>query len=878
MNHQNKNALQHFLIILCVVFGFGMQNKVLGDPYNPGNQKRETYNFNTHWLFFKGDNSQAYLKNFADSTWINVNLPHTPALEPYLTHCSFLGICWYRKHFTIDDKYKNKKIYIEFEAAMHKADVYINGVHKLTHKGGYLPFTVDITNEALFDGAQNVIAVQVNNADSVLGNRLPPGGSNAQKDFCFFGGLYRNSKIYFTDKVHITDPILEAKVDSGGIFVTYSNISTSSATVNITTHVRNEDTSAQNCSIITTLVDSGNQVVATATTNSQNISAGGNYQFSQSIVVSNPRLWDVDTPYLYNVYTSVKTDSGYVDDMVTRIGIRQINFTKADGFELNGKRIKFMGVNRHQEFPYVGNAGPNSLEYRDALKMKEAGIQYVRTSHYPQSPAFLDACDELGILVMSSLSGWQWWADNNEFKNNAYQIMRDMIRRDRNRPGIIVWELSLNESNQSPTFSTNATAILRAEYPGNQAYSCGWDNYSSYDVAIESSQAGGRGYTGTKPFIMSEYGDWEFGGNSSTSRCSRKTNAAQLQQVSNHQFSLNANRALSFLSGDGLWVFEDYNRGYAPDICKAGMIDLMRLPKYSYYFYQSQRDPNHIIVNVNSGPMVFIANTWEPGTASVKVFSNCDTVDLYINDTYIKSQAPDVGANTKYLLHPPFTFTNLAWQAGKIEAKAKIKGQVVASHAVYTPTAPSYISVVIDSVHRNLVADGSDLVTAYAYVKSDNDAVVTNDSSLITFSISGSGKLIGEKTVNAEAGIVGIFIQSTTTAGAITITASSKGLTSGSAQITSVPMTDEYTGNIPGLGIPIDSAWTKVDDAAPSILYNTKWTANSKDSGYMGTNHFCNVTGQIAKFTFSGARVRFDGFKRNDLGKLKYRLMTQWLQ
>lgn len=867
MNNQNSNTGKHIFFIMCVVLGFGLQSNVLGDPYNSANQKRETYNFNTDWLFYKGDNSQASLNNFVDSKWINVNLPHTPVLEPFVSHNSFLGICWYRKHFTIDKKYKGKKIYIEFDAGMHKADVYINGVWKLTHKGGYLPFTVDITNEALFEGGQNIIAVKLNNADSVLGNRLPPGGSNAQKDFCFFGGLYRGSKIYFTNNLHITDPVLESRVDSGGIFVNYSNVSTASATINISTHLRNEGPTTQNCSVITTLVDSGNNIVATATSGGQNISAGGNYQFSQSLVVTNPRLWDVDDPYIYTVYTSVKADTNYVDDTITRIGIRQISFTKAGGFELNGKRIKFMGVNRHQDFPYIGNAAPNSLQYRDALKMKEAGIQYVRTSHYPQSPAFLDACDQLGILVMSSLSGWQWWADNNEFKSNAYQIMRDMIRRDRNRPGIITWELSLNESNQSAAFSTKATSILREEYPGDQAYSSGWDNYSSYDIAIESTQAGARSYTGTKPFIISEYGDWEYGGNSSTSRCSRAIEAAQLQQVTNHQQSLSLNRGLSFLSGDGLWVFEDYNRGYAADICQAGMIDLMRLPKYSYYFYQSQRDPNHIIGNVNSGPMVFIADTWQSGSTSVKVFSNCDTIDLYINNTFIKSQAPDAGSNTANLVHPPFTFTKLTWQAGKIEAKAKINGQVVASHIVYTPVTPSYISIAIDSVHRNLVADGSDIVTAYAYIKSDSNAVVTNASNLITFSVSGPGKLIGVKSINAVAGIIGIFIQSTQTAGTIIITASSNGLTSGSAQITSVPMTDKYSGVIPNLGVDIDSAWTKVDDnVTSSIKYSTQWTANLKDSGYLGTNHYSNVTGQVAKFTFSGTKIRYDGFKRNDLG------------
>jgi beta-galactosidase len=865
MNYLFRNN-KHLVLVMMIIIGMWMIIPISGEQYNLNNSKRETYNFNTHWLFCRGDESSAYIIDFADTTWANVNLPHTPVLEPFVTSNSFLGICWYRKHFTIDSSYIDKKIYIEFEAGMHVADVYVNGVLETSHKGGYLPFTVDITDNAEFGNKENIIAVRLDNSDAALSNILPPGGTNASRDFCFFGGLYRDSRIYFTDKIHVTDPILENKVASGGVFVTYTDVTTASATVNVKTHIRNEGLTAQDCEVITTLVDTNNEIIATTTT-IQNISAGGDFQFSQVLNVSNPILWDLDNPYLYDLYENIKIDTNYIDDTKTKIGIRTIKFTKDGGFELNGERIKLMGANRHQDFAYLGNAGPNSLQYRDALLMKEAGMQYVRTSHYPQDPSFLDACDELGIVVMTCLQGWQYWADNDKFKNNAYQMMRDMIRRDRNHPSIIVWELSLNESDQSAAFSANATSILREEYPGDQAYSCGWNNWANYDVAIQASQHGARNYTGTYPFIISEYGDWDYGGSTSTSRCARKDGDTDLlTQVSNHQESLDKNRALTFLSADGLWSFEDYNRGYSSNICQSGLLDLMRLPKYSYYFYQSQRDPGHIIENVNSGPMVFIASSWQSGTNSVKVFSNCEEVDLYINDVYIKTQTPDVGVNNNNLLHPPFTFNDLTWETGKVEARAKIGGLVVAVHTVYTPGTPDHVDVEIENKNRLFIADGSDIVTAYAYIKSSNDTIVSNASNVIHFSVSGPAKLIGKKTINAEAGIYGIFIQAGTIPGIIQITASSEGLTSGSDEITSVAMNNEYPGVISDIGVAPEDYWTKIDDTHSSIIYSTQWTANSEDTGYKATNHYSDISDQLVKFPFHGTKVRYIGFKGNDLG------------
>ena len=207
--------------------------------------------------------------------------------------------------------------------------------------------------------------------------------------------------MHITDKLHVSDAVYANKAGSGGILVTYSSVSSGSATVQIKTNIKNDDTVAKNCTVKTTIVDaSNNQVVVTLTSSAQNIGASSDYTFTQSTTIANPKLWTTDTPNLYTVYTAVQDGSTYVDSYKTTIGIRTVAFSKANGFQINGVRLKFMGANRQQEYPYIGYAASNNLQYRDAVKYKEAGFQFIRLSHYPHDPSFLDACDKLGIMIL----------------------------------------------------------------------------------------------------------------------------------------------------------------------------------------------------------------------------------------------------------------------------------------------------------------------------------------------------------------------------------------------------------------------------------------------------------------------------------------------
>jgi len=772
--------------------------------WQPPETHREKINFNIGWKFYKGPISGDAAKDYsypADSSWTSVTVPHNPPISlstpdparPAWGSYCYEGVSWYRKHFTIDSYYQaqGRKIFIEFEAANTVAVVWINGTQLTTHSGGYLPFTVDITNYANFGATENVIAVKV---DNTYNANVPPGESG----WFNWGGIYRDVWMHITDKLHITDAVYAGKVADGGIFVTYPAVSTSSAQVQVKTNIDNEYTSAKSCTVKTYLLNPDNQIVDTnGISSTQSVAADVNYTFAQTATVSDPCLWHPNHPYLYTVLTEVYDSNVLVDTYQTRIGIRSINFTKAGGFQINGETFRFMGTNRMQDYPYLGYAMSNSEQYREAVKLKEAGFQYVRTAHYPQDSAFMEACDELGLLVMDEIPGFQNMGGST-FITNSYQNMRDMIRRDRNHACVIAWELSLNETWFNSTYANNAYNIGHAEYPGNQCFVSGWEiaGTSYPDVYIATPSVDARTYSGSKPLVVSEYGDYEYARLGSIDGADRAAwyvggygdigygESGMLVQAGNHQDGLHLNRGLTNMCGDGLWVAFDYAN------YEQGAIDKLRIPKFSYYFFQSQRNPNQIIPGIDSGPMIYIANYWtSTSTTDVKVFSNCEQVKLYINSVLWATQSPDTAYPTANLLHPPFTFSGLTWVTGTLKAEGLINGAVVATHIVKTPGTASSIIVSFDA--DEMTADGSDIIFVYANVVSSNGAVVQSfggnaGTDNITFNVTGPATIVSPTVIRAEAGTAAILIRSTTRPGQITVTATKTGLTSGNANINSI--------------------------------------------------------------------------------------------
>jgi beta-galactosidase len=351
----------------------------------------------------------------------------------------------------------------------------------------------------------------------------------------------------------------------------------------------------------------------------------------------------------------------------------------------------------------------------------------------------------------------------------------------------------LNESGFNQAYATQAVNIGHAEYPGDQCFVAGWLFDATYNVFIATPSRlvdlyGTREYPGIAPFIISEYGDYEYGGTSNVHRATWLTGGysgevAMLQQAWNHQNGLNLNRGLSNMCGDGLWVGFDY--GPYPQ----GIIDKLRVPKFSHYFFRSQRDPNLIIPGIDSGPMVYIANYWTSSSPhDVNVYSNCDQVKLYINDVNQGIRTHNTDANSVNLLHPPFSFTGLTWASGELKAEGYIGGNLVATHIVRTPGTASSIIVSFDA--SEMVADGSDIIFVYASVVDANGTVVptygNSSSQNITFNVTGPATLVSPSVIRAEAGISTALLRSSTRPGQVTVTVTATGLSSGTANINSI--------------------------------------------------------------------------------------------
>ena len=732
----------------------------------------EKQNFNENWLFKIIENSKkdtlSFQENETVSNWQLIQLPHTPKIEPKIVNNQWQGISCYKKEFNLSKQLKNKKLFFKFEGAMNIAEVWINDKKLIKHHGGYLPFVIDFTEVALFDSI-NTILVQLNNKDNPITGPKPL----EKLDFNTYGGIYRNVWLIAKNKLHITDPIFENKTASGGVFVTYSKVSEEEATINIKTHIRNETEKTKSFLIRNTLFKNDSTIVSIETENHV-LDKNLDKEIIANIEVNNPKLWSPRTPNLYTLKTELIENGVVVDFESTRIGIKTMQFVGQD-FYLNGEKTFLRGVNRHQEYPYVGYALSDNANYRDAKKIKEAGFDYVRLSHYPQSNSFMNACDELGLVTIDAILGWQYFSEDKKFQTHIFQTAKDLIRRDRNHASVIAWEVSLNESWMPELFIDSLVNIAKKEYPGNQCFTAGWQSYG-YDIYLQARQHRLQHYDPNlkKPYNVSEYGDWEYyamnaglnqddwNGLLKEERSSRQLRSAGekalLQQAKNIQEAHNDNLSTPAFA-DGYWVMFDYNRGYADDLESSGIMDIFRIPKPSFYFYKSQRDYDHPF----GKPMVYIANKWKKDSPlDVTVFSNCDEVELFLNGKSVGRKKPDTNRISDNLKHPPFTFNLKSFKKGKLVAKAFIKNKIVVTDIVISPEKPSKIKVVIDDNYIDLKKEDNDVFFVYANVVDENNTVISDFKGNIQFNIEGKGIFIGENPVKVEAGVASILLKTNT--------------------------------------------------------------------------------------------------------------------
>ncbi|GAB3539417.1 beta-galactosidase [Pontibacter brevis] len=760
-------------------------------------------NFNDDWEFVRDiDTTDAAARLSGSSLgqvdWEQVSLPHTARLEPIeKTEQQWQGDAFYRKTFLLPASDQGRHIALKFEAAMQVADVYLNGQHVCKHLGGYLPFYVDISDAVNF-GMENTLLVKLNNEDNPV---VPPGKPLADLDFNYYSGLYRNVYLITKDKLYISDPIDANRVAGGGMLLHYSAVSPEQATLMVQTEVKNDHSNSRRAQVRVVLKDRDGNRVAAAMSDPVTIRAGAFGTFRQELQIPNPNLWSPDSPYLYNLSVELVQDEKVIDHMPLRTGVRSYRFA-ADGFYLNGEKLFLRGTNRHQEYPYVGYALSDNARYRDAYKIKEAGFNFIRSSHYPQSPAFLDAADELGLLVMDAIPGWQFFG-NEAFQNNSIKDVRDMVRRDRNHASVIAWEASLNESGMTKEFMEATHRAVHEELPFPNTYTSGWIDYA-YDIFIPARQHAKapdywNKYDKQKPLFIAEYGDWEYYAQNAgfnqkeyadlteEARTSRQLRGfgqrRLLQQALNYQEAHNSNLQGPAV-GDANWLMYDYKRGYAPDIEASGIMDIVRLPKFAYYFYQSQAGPNLEPQAEFGKPMIFIANYWnDPELKTVKVFSNADEVELQLSGKTIARQKPDQDKYSTHLNHPPFTFEVPQYQPGTLTAIGYINGQQVVQTQQSTAGAPAKLRLQTDISGREATAGQNDVLFVYAYITDAKGNTVPDASNQVSFQVDGDAEIVYTDTVDAEAGIAAIFLKVGDTPGAIRVTANSSGLESAATTV-----------------------------------------------------------------------------------------------
>jgi beta-galactosidase len=640
---------------------------------------------------------------------------------------------------------------------MNVADVWLDGRPLGRHLGGYLPFGFDITDRVA-PGRASVLAVRLDNRDSPITGPRPL----ADLDFNPYHGLYRDVHLWVKDPLHITDPILADRPAGGGVFVRCEHATPDSASVRVQAHIRNADVRARRFRLRCTLLDAAGVPAAESLSEVQELEAGADVAVGQLLAVSAPALWSPRTPHLYTLHAELLEDGVRVDAETTRVGLRRLEIT-AGGLSINGEPLFLRGTNRHQEYPYIGYALSAEAQYRDARRIKEAGFDYVRLSHYPQSPAFMDACDELGLVVMDCIPGWQYYNPDPAFVELQYRNCRELIRRDRNHPCVVLWEVSLNESAMPPEFVARAQAIAHEEYPGDQCFTAGWT--TGYDVFLQARQHGGCRDGRHRPCVVSEYGDWEYYAMNAgldqtawTDLTPAESNSRQLrwqgerallQQATNFQEAHDDNLG-TIAFADGLWVMYDYNRGYAPDVESSGCMDLFRLPKFSYHFFRSQRAPA-------TGPVVFVASHWMPGSASeVRVFSNCEEVALSLDGRLLERRRPDRDRIATRLAHPPFTFRTGGFRPGRLEAVGYIGGRPVARHAVRTPGPIERLTLAVDLAGRALDGKQRDVLFCHASLRDAHGTIVPDGWENVSFGVVGDAALVGRNPYSSEAGISSI--------------------------------------------------------------------------------------------------------------------------
>ncbi len=702
--------------------------------------------FNDDWLYTPRDVDA----NTPDSTFEPVTLPHTNIELPSrnFDNMDYQFTSTYRKRFSIPERIAGSRVYIDFEGVMTAAQVSINGRNLGEHDGGFVPFSFDITDH--LTDSENLLTVKV---DSSERPDIPPNGNRV--DYLTFGGIYREVALRLVEPVHIQ--MLHVRtLDALG-----------SPCVEIDVWVQNQSGNEQTC-LLRAGTSAGGEGSASIT-----VAAGRSAMTTIALEGGQYDLWTLDAPTLYTAFVALFNGEATADRLETRFGVREAVF-KADGFYLNGERLKLIGLNRHQTYPYIGAAAPARLQRQDADILKhELGINIARTSHYPQSPHFLDRCDEIGLLVFEEIPGWQWIGDE-DWKALSLRDVQVMIERDRNHPSIILWGVRINESWDDSAFYSATNNLAHQLDATRQTGGVRFFQESEFleDVFTYNDFSNTVVEPLHTPHLVTEFNGHMFPTKTSDQEERQMEHAVRHARIQDQQMGMDN------VCGAIGWCAFDYNThdnfGSGDRICYHGVMDIFRLPKFAADFYASQTPPS-------VRPVLQAATFWTMGDRSgggnspLIVFSNCDAIQIYYGDSAIGRFEPD-RAGYPHLAHPPYTITafenTLMW--GQPYSDLRIVGlvddQPVIEQRFEAGALPKSIELTVDDAE--LDADGADMTRVIVRVTDKYGNRLPYANTAITFGVEGPGAIIGENPFVLIGGQGAVYLKTTHDAGTITVTAS----------------------------------------------------------------------------------------------------------
>ena len=394
-------------------------------------QQRVVYTINDAWKFKKGYSFDAQSARCDDAAWETVNIPHTWNNKDTDDKSPgfYRGASWYRKHLFVDKSQEGRQAILYFEGANQEVQLYLNGQFVGEHKGGYTRFCFDVTSKLQY-GQENLFAVCVSNA---YNPNIPP----LSADFTFYGGIYRDVYLQFMNPIHIATN----DYASSGVYIRTPKVNRSEAVVEITTLLTNDANEAVEVLVENVVCDADGKMIEKSKASVKLAAGETKIDVSKTIKIASPRLWDIDDPYRYKVYSRVidKRNGILLDEVASPLGLRWFKFDSEKGFFLNGKSHKLIGTARHQDYFEQGNALRDEMHVRDVLLLKEMGGNFLRVSHYPQDPVVMEMCDKLGIVTSVEIPVVNAITETEEFLNNSVEMAKEMVRQDFNRPSIMIW-------------------------------------------------------------------------------------------------------------------------------------------------------------------------------------------------------------------------------------------------------------------------------------------------------------------------------------------------------------------------------------------------------------------------------------------------------